>query len=60
MSTKKRMRPPAPISRGDVRVENRPEPRTRLRGPRTPRPWRAEADVSEPTGRGKLHRPRAE
>jgi hypothetical protein len=39
---------------------NRNESRARWRDPftRTPRPWRAEADLGEPAGRGKLHRPR--
>jgi hypothetical protein len=56
---------PAPATDGspnDRERDSRGEPRTRWRDPRTrtPRPWRADADMDEPAGRGKQHRPRGD
>jgi hypothetical protein len=58
--TKEPTPPPDHRLRDKRESDSRSEPRARWRDPltRTPRPWRAEADLGEPAGRGKLHRPR--
>jgi hypothetical protein len=60
VTAKDPMHPPDDRLQDDRERDRRSEGRARWRNPltRTPRPWRAEADVAEPAGRGKLHRPR--
>jgi hypothetical protein len=62
VSAKKGPRRVGGSSRGEHRRDQRAEPRVRWRGPlaRPPRPWRADADVASPAGRGKLQRPHQE